>query len=359
MSEDNLSQASANNPVPDLASLMSNASAEWRVFDMGRKIQSINKAEFQAIENGTKPYPYPIQQKARFAIVFWDKFEKAVEAKKNPFIWFLQFDLDELSLLKLQQRDHYISLVIKELGSQLIEGGQSESSVLDNHPYSFTPDQNRQAAFNSKVKVVLKQPASMHYEHVQAYFSGQISEDKWQELTVQGLADFATRLDSGSNEADLIKMLPSLSVQTLNVLGAILEHEEISLPLTQALIELQKQAVADNDHEKAVYLLRCLAGSKSVALIKQQLTELLSSAEKNEQSLYIVIAGRFWSYLKETELLYLYFSAVADHQEPELFAGLFADLAAVPEVRQQVVGLIRDPNRPEAISRAVGVMFGR
>jgi len=354
-----MSQSSANNPVPNLSVLMDTANANWRVFDLGRRIQTISKADFEAVENNTKPYPYPIQQKARFALVFWDKSENNQEAQKNPFIWFLQFDLDEMGLLKLQQRDHYISLVIKELGSKLVEADSAEQSTLDNHPYSFTPEQNRQAAFNAKVKVALKQPASMYYEHVQAYFNGQVDADKWQELTVQGIADFSARISQAGNEKGLQQMLSDLPVQICSVLAATLEHEDVSYELSKTIVDVQNQYLQDGDNEQVLNLLRCLAGSKSKSLVHEQLKHLLNSQEVVEESLFIVIAGRFWSYLLDKELLHLYFEQAAKHPNQQLFAGLFGDLVAVPEVRASVLGLLRDASRPDAISRAIGTVFGR
>lgn len=353
-----MSAGSANNPVPTLSALMESANASWRVYDMGRKIQAISKADFNAIENGQKPYPYPIQKKARFAMVFWSQENKGPEAKANPFIWFLQFELDEIGLLKLQQRDHYISLVIKELGSKMLDS-TTQQSTLDNHPYSFTPDQNRQAAFNAKVKVALKQPASMHYEHVQAYFAGQIDADTWQDLTVQGIADFTARIDQASNEQDLIKNLPDLSIQTLCAIGATLEHAQIELSLTQALIKMQDQALQDSDNEQVLHLLRCLVGSTSKALVLAQLKKLLTSAESTEETLFIIIAGRFWSYFDDKELLHLFFEKAATNTNKHLFGGLFVDLVAIPSVRNSVLSLLRDPTRPEAISVAIGSVFGR
>ena len=352
-----VSSASANNPVPTLAALMQTANANWRVYDLGRKIQTISKSEFELIEQNQKPYPYPIQQKARLALVFWQQDSSGPEARANSFIWFLQFDLDEMGLLKLQQRDHFISLVIKELGSQLVEANDEKSSTLDNHPYSFTPDQNRQAAFNAIVKKDLGQSASIYFEHVQAYFSGQLEQDKWQELSIQGIADFASRIDDVSNEQNLCQILPDLSVQILSVLGACLEHQTISLQLTEALVAQLQQKLEEKDREAVLYLLRALSGSKAQKLIEQQLSILLNSEMVTDVSLFIILSGRFWSYLKETEMLHLFFDKLASHHDQEIFNGLFSDLVAVPEVRHAVLGLLRDPSRPESVSRALGEIF--
>lgn len=353
-----MTTATPNNPVPTIADLMAKADANWRVFDMGRRIQSINKNDFAVMERGEKPYPYPLQQKARFAVLFWDQKESKQAKVNNPFIWFLQFDVDELGLLNLQQRDHFISIVIKELGSAIVGNNDSSSEKLDNHPYSFTPDQNKQASFNAKVKVALKQPASMYYEHVQSYFNNEISTDKWQELTVQGIADFAARIEDTNNESNLIAKFDELTVQILSVLGGTLEHSTISTLLTTKLIEQQNIALDSSDHEEVFHLLRCMAGSEAKGLVKEQLSHLLAQPDLNEESLYLIIAGRFWDYLNDPELLNLYFDKVAQHSNQQLFAGIFADLVAVPATRASLLGLLRDPNRTAAVSRSIGTLFG-
>lgn len=352
-----MSSASANNPVPTLSALMETAGANWRVYDLGRKIQTIAKSEFALIEENKKPYPFPIQQKARMALVFWQDGQSGPEARAQSFIWFLQFELDEMGLVKLQQRDHFISLVIKELGSQFVNADEQQSSSLDNHPYSFTPEQNRQAAFNGIVKKDLSQPASMYYEHAQAYFTNQIELDRWQELSVQGIADFACRLDVGNNEAALVKILPNLSVQILSVLGACLEHQAISLALTEALVDLLQQKLEEGDRESVFYLLRALSGSKSKTKVNEQIDILLNSELVSEISLFVVLAGRFWSYFNDKDKLHLLFDKLASNHEQELFNGIFSDLVAVPEVRVQVLSLLRDPTRPESVSRAIGGIF--
>ena len=58
--------SSANNPVPTLAALMDTANADWIVYDLGRRIMEIPKADFALLEDTKSPYPYPIQQKSSF-----------------------------------------------------------------------------------------------------------------------------------------------------------------------------------------------------------------------------------------------------------------------------------------------------
>lgn len=353
-----MSPSSESNPVPTLGVLMEQANAQFRIFDLGRRIQTISKSEFEKIELNQKPYPFPIQQKARFAFVFWDKSDSPTH-RKNPFIWFLQFELDEMGLLKQQQRDHYISLVIKELGNKLIAQGTHNSEKLDNHPYSFTPDQHRLAMFNAKVKVELKQPASMYYEHAQSYFHGALDSDKWQDLTVQGIADYCARINDEQNAKKLGDCLSELPVQIMGSLAASLEHVEIGVTLTEKLIEIQNQFLQQGDREQVINSLRCMAGSQSKTLLIEQLIKLLGSEEAEEEALYIVIAGRLWHLLNDEKVLMAYFEKVATHGNKNLFAGLFSDLVSVPEIRQSLLSLVRNPKRPDAVSVAIGRVFGR
>ena len=74
----------------------------YRVFDMGRKIQRISNQRFAGIEAQQMPYPFPFQQKAWLGILFWDKKN---DKTTEPVIWFLNFPIDELGFLKQQSRD--------------------------------------------------------------------------------------------------------------------------------------------------------------------------------------------------------------------------------------------------------------
>ena len=80
---------------------------------------------------------------------------------------------------------------------------ENAEGKLDNNPYVFTPNANKLAAFNAQVKCLLKQSASQYYEYAQLYFSGKLGFDNWQSVAVQGIADFAMRLDNDNNLANL------------------------------------------------------------------------------------------------------------------------------------------------------------
>ena len=60
----------------------------YRVYDMGRKVFPISNQNFEQIEKQKLLFPYPFQQKAWLALLFWpeNKEDQAV-------IWFLQFPM--------------------------------------------------------------------------------------------------------------------------------------------------------------------------------------------------------------------------------------------------------------------------
>lgn len=66
--------------------------------------------------------------------------------------------------------------------------------------------------------MLLKQPASQYYEHAQLYFSGQIGFDNWQSVALQGIADFAYRLNSADNLKHLHAAWPNLPVEVLQTI---------------------------------------------------------------------------------------------------------------------------------------------
>ena len=79
--------------IHHLTQLLKNSGCDYRVFDLGRRISEIEPTTFSHIEQGKQPYPYPLQRTAHLAIAYWN-------ADRQPWIWFLKFELDERGLLK-------------------------------------------------------------------------------------------------------------------------------------------------------------------------------------------------------------------------------------------------------------------
>ncbi|MFT4928807.1 MAG: hypothetical protein ACI8WB_004927, partial [Phenylobacterium sp.] len=243
----------------------------YRVFDIGRRVQKLSQSEFQDFETTTMPYPYPLQKKAWLAILFWDKARS-----EQQYLWFLKFDLDEQGKLIQATRSHFVSMVMENLGTQLT-GDNISQDKLNNNPYTFKPDQTKLAALNARIKIETRQPASVYYEHSQSYLSGALGWHDWQNVAVQGLADFATRINDGQNLPDLLNAWPHLPAQVKTSLCSLLEHVVIPTSLAELLSEQGLAALKSNDKTALLDSLRGLSHAKATKIRQQLLAKVLAS----------------------------------------------------------------------------------
>lgn len=336
--------------ISTLGELLTSAGTQWRVYDIGRRITKIDKKQFDQIENTQVPYPYPLGGHALLAIQFWDN-----QATLDPYVWFLKFPLDEQSKLNIASRDHFASMVLEALGTQLT--GEAAQGKLDNNPYVYTPNANKLAAFNALMKCELKRPASKYYESVEHYFTTQGKTD-WQGLALQGLADFAMRLPHSQNQANLIALWPNLPEQVQSPLAAMIEHVSISTELTENLLRDLDKSVSNKQLYGAVNNFRAMSGSHGLGLIAQAVDSLLQSELSTEADILLTIAGRGWETLTDPDRLYMFMDKAAQNNQVEgIFESIFTDLVAIPMLRPHVLGLLRAQNRSETLSRAIGRLF--
>ena len=337
--------------IATLGQLLDNAGTQWRAFDIGRHITKLDKKQFLAIEQAQVPYPYPLAGHAWLAIQFWD-----VKASKEPYVWFLKFPVDEQSMLVSASRDHFADMVIQALGTEIT--GEQADGKLDNNPYVFTPNANKLAAFNAQIKVLLKQPASQYYEHAQLYFSGKIGFDNWQSVALQGIADFALRLDSDTNLSNLKKAWSHLPVEVLQPLSAMLEHVEIPTSISELLVDYAQTAIDNKDTIAITSALRAISKGQAQGLCAQLVDNVLSSPVGQDSDVLLTIAGRCFTQLENPERLHIFMDNCAHHQQiEELFPSIFADLVAIPTIRPHLLGLLRKENRSETLARAIGRLF--
>ncbi|MEI5639153.1 MULTISPECIES: DUF3549 family protein [unclassified Pseudoalteromonas] len=337
--------------ISTLGELLTNAGTQWRVYDMGRRINKIDKQQFAQIEQTHAPYPYPLGGHAILAIQFWDN-----QATLDPYVWFLKFPLDEQSKLVIASRDHFASMVLEALGNQLT--GESAQGKLDNNPYVFKPNANKLAAFNALMKRELNRPASQYYEHAELYFSGKLGFEQWQDIALQGIADFALRLDHGNNSQYLRSAWPKLPQQVQTPLAAMLEHVAVSTAQTEDFLAQLQSACKQANSSVAISNLRAMSGSHALGLIAQAVDDILASPLAGDVDCLLTIAGRAWETLTEPQRLMTYMEKVAENQQLEgLFNSVFADLVAIPMLRPHLLGIIRAENRSEVLSRAIGRLF--
>jgi hypothetical protein len=247
-------------------------------------------------------------------------------------------------------------MVIQALGTQIT--GEHADGKLDNNPYVFTPNANKLAAFNAQLKVLLKQPASQYYEHAQLYFSGKIGFDSWQSVALQGIADFALRLDHDTNLATLLNAWAQLPEAVLQPLSAMLEHVEIPSALSQLLVEYGQAAMQKSDIVALTAALRSASKGQAQGLTSQLVDDALASPLNQEADVLLTIAGRCFKQLEDPQRLHVFMDNCAHHQQiAELFPSVFADLVAIPTIRPHLLALLRKENRSDPLARAIGRLF--
>lgn len=333
-----------------LSEILTLAGSQFKVYDMGRKIAPIDTQAFYAMETAARPYPAPIAGHARLALCFW-----SIKTPQTPYIWFLQFPVDELGFIKLAARDQFLHLIVTILGHDLSkQPSEEQAKALASNPCIFRPAEEKQAYFNARLKVDLDLPASAYYEHAQSYLAGELGWENWTSIALQGLADVVARLDREDNSQRLAHALEHLNDQLWVHLAQLLEHQSLDQKMCHKLCQLHAKWL--NERPQLSYLLlRAMASSPQTALRQKALKAQLEIS--SDPQLFVAIAGRLWSDLEDEQLNRLFFNQLAKVKDQMLFNQLFADLVAIPSLRNQVLSRLRDPQRSNELAEAIGQLI--
>ncbi len=342
--------------TPTISQFLEHNSTRLRLFDMGRRVVEIPRRQFLEFEHGELSYPFPLQRKAWFGILFQER-------EQEPLIWFLQLPLDELGRLVPAARDDFLHRLLERIGENLqaAKAGRKLESALKDNPYCFKPREERLAVFHAKAARALKRPPSKYYAHAQQYFSGALGWDQWPFVGYQGIADIAVRQHEKKNGRCLSEAILQLPARPFEALCHCLENEAVTPDITRALLERVEATVAEATPDPAIVsgAVRGVAQSRSAVLRRELLHRVLSRPDLCTPDLLIAISGRSWEALQEAQIGRLYLERLAENRAGQpFFSQSLADLLYLPGMREPLLKLIRDPDRSERLSRAVGAMFG-
>ncbi|EJG2369251.1 DUF3549 family protein [Vibrio parahaemolyticus] len=321
--------------IQTLTQLLKNSHCEYQIFDLGRRIKTINSQLFADVEKGLCPYPYPMQRKAHLAIAYWNE-------QKQPWIWFLKFELDERGLLKQSDIGNFIKYVVEAMGTRLSEEmSEEQQQKLSNNPYTFKPSEDKMAVFHSQVRANLDLPTSQYYEHTQHYFTGGLGWENWQTVGLQGITDIAARLGKEQNAVTLRKALNHLPNEPLYALLGALEHVDLQERLAQRIAEKVQQEIHSTEPDLFLLsaLTRALAGAPTEVSLPV-LEAILQSPRLSHQEVLIGIAGRAWHLLSDAKIAEQFLLRLAQTGNQTLFNQLFADLVMLPELRMVLLPLL-------------------
>jgi hypothetical protein len=349
----------SDNTITTLGQFLQQSEAQYRVFDMGRRVIKVSADEFVSFEKATKPYPYPLQKQALLGLVFWD----AVRADKQ-YVWFLRFPLDEQGLLVQAARDEFLVMLLERVGECMLaaEDGKQIEGALKDSPYTFVPQEQKMAAFNAQVTRCLNMPASPFYEAALAYFSGVSDRNDWQSLSIQGVADIAIRLTRGGQKTtDIIATLPYLPEQVCTLFSSFLQHAEPAAGFVELFAQRLNSQLQEKetDIQQVCVCLRAVSNSSAKGLVDLMVKQVLQHSCSLNIEVLATITGRLWPVLEQELICQMFLEQLASSDAgQEGFNQLLADVIYLPRMRQYIMTALRSPHRSKELTVAVGKLFG-
>ncbi|MER2492949.1 DUF3549 family protein [Catenovulum sediminis] len=335
--------------VSSLFQLIQYAGCDYCVFDTGRRVSEINKETFEQFEKGLIPYPTPIQQSARFALVYWP-----LANPSNPFIWFLNLPLDEESQVIAGSRNHFVAIIQEAMGQSFAENSNEEQQKLPDNPYIKLPDSNKIAVVNAAVKRKLNQDTSTQMQACLDYLMHEKLEN-WRTLSVQGWADLLSKLDDPKIQSLFDKHFFDLPDEMLQEITPLIEHHRLSRALNNRLLKTLKSTSEFN--VQSIQYLRCISAYSDLPPFIEWLTEQLQSNKENlTDDFYALIAGRCWNALQDPLVLSMYLENIAELKQAS-FSALFKDLVSLPAIRRPILAMMQNPNALIKTRKAVTTMI--
>lgn len=342
---------------PLLLDLLNTAGTEIRIFDLGRRVSQLSTDQFKLIEQAQMHYPAPYMHLAFVGILIWNPANRSENA-----VWFLKLPLDEQGFLVQAARDDLVSRLVTNVVNHKSGEPLPEDALKDN-PFAYKPEQEKMAMFHSQAAIEMQQHASQYFEFAQQYFDGQLDAERWPDLALQGIADYAARLPSmAQSQARLLANLPNIPDAPLANLCAQLEHIALPDPLAQALA-LRLQAQLNSDQGSALQtaaLLRGVSNTRDENLKQTLVRDILLSRFGQDAEILVTIATRCTTAFYALDILSLFLEKLATSDAGQNgFSRIIAELMFMPTLRTLILQAFRDPNRSDALTCAVGAMFGK
>jgi hypothetical protein len=335
--------------INTISEFLLQAGTDYRVFDMARGIRLLESQYFLEIENATLAAPCPRQQHAWFGILFFNK-----QLSNERYIWFVKLPLDEQGLVIGATRQQFLQIVVEALG-QSLDNQNNPNNQLPENPFTFIPNQQQLADFNSIGRAELHIPLSKHLDLVEQYLTHPEKHD-WRTISLQGIADFVASLHQEERRQLLLRQFFNLASDMQYAICASLENHRIDEDVSTLLIDWYHH---DVQNEKRLHsVLRGLCQCQSKTAVNSLISLILNSKNGKSSAVLMLIAARHWQSMKDQTILTLYVELLATCEEG-IFIGLYSDLVQIPEIRETMLGVLRWPEKSPQLTQAIGQLFGQ
>ena len=336
-----------------LTELFNKSGTAMRIYDLGRRIRSLGRDEFERIEAISTPYPTPYLHHAWIALVLWNPKQNSENA-----VWFLKLPLDEQGFMIPAVRDDIVNRLLTNV-QHSVDGVPVEDSLKEN-PFMFKPSDEKMAIFHAKAALDQGLAASAFYEPVQQFIADPTLSTGWENLSLQGLADFIVRLDATDNQSNLARSIANLPDALTAQILALLEHAQPDLELSKTLADLVADTLKNSgDPIKISLLLRALSGSRESSFLIESLKEVLNSDASRSAEVLSAVATRCEGALMDPSTLKLFLERLAAGESGQTgFSRILADLMYLPVHRVLIVQALRSAETSPKLKSATAAMFG-
>ncbi|MET0043503.1 MAG: DUF3549 family protein [Candidatus Thiodiazotropha sp. 6PLUC3] len=342
--------------ISTLTEFLESGGLKLDFYDMGRRVTRIPRETFVNFERTETPFPAPLQQQAWFALILSDKENSA----REPMIWFIRFPLDEQAKLLQAARDDFLHRLMENLGQGASGKHDEMQAAIQDNPYLFQPKEERLAVFHARFTANLGEPASRYYDHAHAYFNGDLGWEQWSFIGYQGIADLAARIDQDNNQQQITAAIAELPAAPLEALCHCLENESISKPLTLSLAKRSREALKQPEPDLKILtaVIRGTSQSTAESHRNELILKILSHPASSRSEILVAISGRSRESLSEQQISRLFLDRLADNEVgQDFFNSILSDLLYMPTTRHYLQSEMRDPNRSDQLSQALGHFF--
>ncbi len=329
-----------------ITELVESSGATLKVFDMGRRIQELDRVTFQGIEDMQHPYPTPYLKHAWLGLLTWHPTKAGQHG-----IWFLKLPLDEQNLLDAPARDAFVRYCATRMMSQ-------DSSDQGEAPFSYKPDANRMAYFHALASRELGAENSRFYTIARAYLSGDMGWENWQTLGLQGLAEVVAGLDQNENQVLLTQAIPYLPQVPLNALLGFMENQAPDQVLTSVINDrLAKVISSGATAADLAAFARALSHSQNIQQRRLLLQAMLQHPCSRSVEVLAALSSRCWADLDGSLLMSFLETLSVNEQGQDAFTALVGDMMTLPGMRHRMLVAFEDEGRSEELDAAIQALF--
>lgn len=329
--------------TPSLAGFIELTGANFALFDLGVQLKKMPKSTLKQLDQGA-PYPTPYLNFAWLVILLWNPDNK----EQNSF-WFLKLPLDEVGQLSAAVHSDLVNRLYRSIQTQ---DENERLRLLTDHPYQFTPNDEKKAALHAYASKQLGSPASHFHQPAIKYFTEDKTDLEWQAIGLQGISDALVRL-SNTEEQALIKQMAHLPSEPFIALMQQLEHCQPNTNLVQAILS---RATIYTHAAEMVAVVRAVSQSKAKLLVRPVIEQGLKFFANNIELLLAIIT-RYPGWMSETDFSIPIVDQLAQTTDADGFAKIMQHLSIQPEQQGIVMILLKAPNITPALANALSIVI--